>query len=264
MDAPVLLQVDGPIARVTLNRPTVLNALEPGMAAALLDVLQRLERDPSVRVVVLNGAGAAFMAGGDVKMFASLAPLPAEERRRKIIGLISTFHAIVLTLRRMPQPVIASVHGACAGGGLSLMAACDLVVAAASASFSLAYVRIATSPDGGSTHFLPRAIGQKRAMELALLSDRFDGARAEAIGLINRSVPDDRLAAETTAMAERLAKGPREAIARTKRLIRDSFEQPIEVQLQAELESFAEMSTTADFVEGVTAFAEKRAANFEP
>ncbi len=260
----ILLTSAGPVATVTMNRPSVLNALDPDMAALLVDAFQRLERDPAVRVVILNGAGGAFMAGGDVKMFAGLAPLPPEERRRRIMGLIQLFHALVLTIRRMPQPVIASVHGAVAGGGLSLMAACDLAIAAASATFSVAYSRIATSPDGGSTHFLPRFVGQKRAMEMALLSDRFDGARAEAIGLINRSVPDDQLAAETMAMAERLAKGPRAAIAATKRLLRDSFEHSIESQIQAELESFADLSATADFAEGVTAFAEKRPAVFKP
>lgn len=204
------------------------------------------------------------MAGGDVKLFAGMAQQPPDERRARLNGLIHAFHPAVALLRRMPQPVIAQVHGVAAGAGMSLMAATDLAVAAASTTFTLAYARIGVSPDGGSTWFLPRLVGQRRAMELALLPDRFDAARAEAIGLVNRVVPDDRLPEETRAIARRLAAGPRSAFAATKRLINQSLETGFAAQLAAEQESFANLSATPDFAEGVTAFAQKRAPVFEP
>ncbi|MGE0724679.1 MAG: enoyl-CoA hydratase-related protein [Alphaproteobacteria bacterium] len=250
------------VAHVTLNRPAVLNALDAPMAALLVETLERIEHDPAIRAVVLKGAGPGFMAGGDVKLFATLADRPASERRQRIAGLIHAFHPAVVAMRRMPQPVIAQVHGVAAGAGMSLMAAADLAIAGASATFTLAYSRIGTSPDGGSTWFLPRLVGQRRAMELALLSERFDAARAEAIGLVNRVVPDDRLEAETAAMAAKLAAGPSAAFAATKRLIHRSLEASFEGQLQAELESFATLTMTDDFAEGTRAFAEKRLARF--
>ena len=264
MEPPVLLSVAEAVAEVTLNRPAVLNALDDAMAAGLVDILERIEHDPAVRVVVLKGAGTGFMAGGDVKLFAGMADRPPAERRRRLGALIHAFHPAIVAMRRMPQPVIASVHGVAAGAGMSLMAAADLAIVGASTSFTLAYARIGASPDGGSTWFLPRLIGQRRAMELALLPDRFDAARAEAIGLVNRVVPDDRLAEETRSMALRLAAGPRQAFANTKRLIHRSLEAGFEEQLLAEQESFAALSATDDFAEGVRAFAEKRPARFAP
>ncbi len=264
MEPSVLLTVAEAVAEVTLNRPAVLNALDDAMAAELVETLDRIEHDRSVRVVVLKGAGAGFMAGGDVKLFAGLADRPPAERRRRLGALIHAFHPAIIAMRRMPQPVIASVHGVVAGAGVSLMAATDLAIAAASTSFTLAYARIGASPDGGSTWFLPRLVGQRRAMELALLPDRFDAARAEAIGLVNRVVPDDRLGEETRAMALRLAAGPRQALANTKRLIHQSLESGFEEQLRAEQESFADLAATDDFAEGVRAFAGKRPAKFAP
>ncbi|MCC7273754.1 MAG: enoyl-CoA hydratase/isomerase family protein [Alphaproteobacteria bacterium] len=262
MEPAVLVATRDAVAHVTLNRPAVLNALDAPMAALLVEALERLEMDPAVRVVVLKGAGAGFMAGGDVKLFAGLADRPLAERRRTITALIHAFHPAIVAMRRMPQPVIACVHGVAAGAGMSLMAAADLAIAGASATFTLAYARIGTSPDGGATWFLPRLVGQRRAMELALLPDRFDAARAEAIGLVNRVVPDDRLEAETAAIAARLAAGPGAAFANTKRLIHRSLEASFEGQLQAELESFASLTMTADFAEGTRAFAEKRPPRF--
>jgi 2-(1,2-epoxy-1,2-dihydrophenyl)acetyl-CoA isomerase len=264
MEASVLLNVADAVAEVTLNRPAVLNALDEAMAADLVAALHRVEHDPAVRVVVLKGAGPGFMAGGDVKLFAGIAGHPPDERRRRLGSLIHAFHPAIVAMCRMPQPVVASVHGVAAGAGMSLMAAADIAIAAASATFTLAYARIGASPDGGATWFLPRLVGQRRAMELALLPDRFDAARAEAIGLVNRVVPDDRLAEETRALALRLAAGPRHAFANTKRLIHQSLETGFERQLMAEQESFAALAATDDFAEGVRAFAEKRSPKFRP
>jgi len=258
----VLVEKDGAIATVTLNRPEVLNALDRELARALTAALARLERDPAVRVVVLRGAGGVFMAGGDVKHFHAAASRGPREIRTLVEELLPIVHDGIRTLQRMPQPVIASVGGAVAGFGLSLMLAADLVVAAEGTRFTLAYARIGTSPDGSATYTLPRLVGLHKAMEIALLADVFDTPEAERLGLVNRVVPEDQLEAETRKLAERLARGPAHAYARTKALLRASLANDLETQLQREQESFAECAVTADFAEGVAAFVEKREAKF--
>ena len=165
---PVILTIEGPIATVTLNRPAALNALSWEMNEALVEISTRLEHDTVIRCVVIQGAGDHFMAGGDVKGF-SEGPTDPQERRKLFEHGISQTHSIITRLRRMPKPVIASVKGAVAGFGISLMSACDLVVAADSSYFTLAYCHIGTSPDGGATYALPRTVGVKQAMELSLI-----------------------------------------------------------------------------------------------
>lgn len=160
-----------------------------------------------MRAVVLRGSGDHFMAGGDLKWFRDQLALPAHERQRCFEELIAGAHASILTLKNMGKPAIAAVHGAVAGFGMSLMMACDLVVAADNAYFTLAYSNIALSPDGGATWSLPRQVGLKQAMEIALLGDRFDAARARELGLVDRVVPLSGLAGETGALAQRLTAG---------------------------------------------------------
>jgi 2-(1,2-epoxy-1,2-dihydrophenyl)acetyl-CoA isomerase len=162
----------------------------------------------------------------------------------------------------MPKPVIASVKGAVAGFGISLMSACDLVVAGDSSYFTLAYCHIGTSPDGGSTYALPRTVGVKQAMEIALLGDRFDATRALELGLINRVVPVAELEGATTKLAARLAKGPTAVYGRTKNLINQSLNRTLPEQLQAEQDNFVASALDADFSEGIQAFVEKRKPNF--
>jgi len=263
MTETVLLERDAGIATVTLNRPQSLNALSDDMIAALHDVLPRLEADPEVRCVVLTGAGDHFMAGGDVKQFHGILDQPPAERRRHFEAKIHRLHPVIVTMRRMPQPILVSQRGAAAGFGLSLLIAGDLAIAADDAYYTLAYCRIGTSPDGGSSYHLPRLVGMKKAMEIALLGDRFDAATAERLGIVNRVVPAAELAAETAKLARRLANGPSHALGRTKRLLNRSFESALEQQLQAEAESFAACAATGDFAEGVSAFVEKRAAAFK-
>lgn len=262
MTDTVLLASDGPVATLTLNRPKVLNAINSEMIDDLTSALDRIEADPALRVVILNGAGNAFMAGGDIKFFTEITGLAPTERRARFARFINNVHPILLRLRRLRQPVIAGVHGACAGIGMSLLMACDLAVAAEDSIFTLAYIHLGVSPDGGSTFALPRHVGAKKAMEIALLGDRFDAATALSLGLVNWVVPAAALGDRCRALAARLAQGPAEAQAQTKRLLTRSLESTIEAQLQAELEAFAGCTATGDFPEAVAAFIEKRPPRF--
>ncbi|HWG68930.1 MAG TPA: enoyl-CoA hydratase [Steroidobacteraceae bacterium] len=256
-------RVEGGIAWATLNRPDAMNAFSPEMREDLIEFLMRVEHDSEVRCVVLAGSGENFMAGGDVKSFtADLAQGP-EQRRSFFERTCHAMHPIIYLIRRMPKPVIASVQGACAGLGTSFVLACDLAIAADNAFFTLAYVKIGTTPDGGASFFLPRTVGMKRAMEIALLSERLDAATAERHGLINRVVPADNLAAETFTMASRLASGATQALGRTKALLSSALERDLESHLQQEALNFAASTMTSDMIEGVTAFVEKRRPKFE-
>lgn len=254
MSAVVLLSVERGIATISLNRPQVLNAMDGEMMRRLRPVAETVQNDPAVRAVVVRGEGPAFMAGGDVSIFhAHLQELP-----ELIVRWGREMHFAFLALRRMGKPVLASVHGAVAGAGFSLMCAADLVIAAADTKFTLAYVNIGASPDGGSTHFLPRLVGYRKAMELALLPDRFDAETARSLGLVNWVVAGDQLAAETARIAQRLAGGPTVAYAEAKRLMNQSMSTSMETQMEEELLAFSRCARTADFQEGVTAFVEKR------
>ena len=262
MNDTVLLAIENGVATITLNRPKVLNAIDSAMMAGLQAALDRIESDAASRVVLLRGAGAGFMAGGDIKFFTELIGMPPAERSRRFEEFIHHVHPLIVRMQRLGQPLLASVHGAVAGFGMSLLMACDLAIAADDSFYTLAYCHIGTSPDGGSTFFLPRSVGMKRAMQIALLGERFDAKTALDWGLVNWVVPAAELPARTAALAQRLAQGPAQAYAGTKRLLQRSLGAAIESQLQAEMESFARCSATEDFVEGVNAFVAKRAPRF--
>jgi 2-(1,2-epoxy-1,2-dihydrophenyl)acetyl-CoA isomerase len=262
MNEAVLYEAEGGVARVTLNRPKSYNALNRDMVEGLAEAMTRAESDPAVRVVILRGAGDGFMAGGDIKMFKERVDLAPEERAAMTERLIHDVHPIVVTMRRMPKPIIASVNGACAGFGMSLLMACDLAVAAENAFFTLAYVHLGVSPDGGSTWLLPRHVGMKKAAEIAFFGDRFPAAEALRLGLVNQVVPAGELASRTEALAQRVLAGPAAALASTKKLLQRSITSPLEVQLQAEAEGFSGCTATADYVEGINAFLEKRPPKF--
>jgi len=259
MNDTVLYSVNDSVATITLNRPQVLNALDARMIAELREACEGAEHDATARAVVVRGAGPAFLAGGDVAFFrVNLARMPALVREGG-----AELNRAILALRRAPKPVLASVHGAVAGAGVSLMAAADLAIAAESTKFTVAYSRIGTSPDGGATHFLPRLLGARKALELMLLSDAFDAQTALRLGLVNWVTGAEQLGTETEAIARRLALGPTLAFGEIKRLLNESPDQALAAQLAAEVEAFARCAGTRDFAEGVTAFVEKRKPNFK-
>ncbi|TDN61950.1 enoyl-CoA hydratase-related protein [Paraburkholderia sp. BL10I2N1] len=257
-NAAVQIQRDGAVAEIVLNRPEVLNAADLQLAEAFLAVCRSIAADPSVRIVVLRGAGKAFMGGGDLAGFRA-AP---ERAAQTADALITPLNEAVTILAGLPVPVVASVHGAVAGAGVSLALACDLVIAADNAKFNLAYSRIGASPDLSASWFLPRVVGLQKAMEIALLAESFDAAEALRLGVVNRVVPASSLATETAALACRLAAGPAASYRAIKSLIRASYERDLRGQLEAERMAFCECARTHDFREGVAAFYERRAATF--
>jgi len=261
--AVTLSSADG-VATITLNRPAALNALNAEMVAGLAEAVRAAGDDAGARAVVVTGAGGHFMAGGDIKWFKDRIDAEPDKAavKREFEAFIHPVHEVVTAMRAMPKPIVAAIRGACAGFGVSLAAACDLAIAADDAFFTLAYCHIGVSPDGGSTYALPRAVGMKRAFEIALLGDRFDAASAKAAGLINRVVPADGFEAALGTLAGRLAKGPSHAYANTKALLNASLDASLAEQLDAEARSFADCAATGDFAEGVTAFVEKRPPRF--
>jgi 2-(1,2-epoxy-1,2-dihydrophenyl)acetyl-CoA isomerase len=262
MNETLLLARNGDVATLTLNRPESLNVLNGAMIDALVARTAALANDATVRCVVIRGAGMHFMAGGDIRMFAEHLASTPEQRQREFSAVVARVHAAIEQLRRLPQPVIASVHGAVAGFGLSLMCACDLAIAADTTYFTSAYRHIGLTPDGGSTWTLPRLVGAKKAMEIVLLGERFDAHEALRMGLVNRVVPEPSLTDATFSIADALASGPALAITQGKRLINEAQSQSLSSQLAAEAASFGACAARSDFVEGIRAFLDKRPPRF--
>jgi len=264
MAGTVLLDVNDGVATLTLNRPAALNALSVEMMQDLAGVAHDLAGRKDFAVVVIAGAGDHFMAGGDLKDFATHLSLSPEARQATFRAMIEQYiNPTVETLQALEQPVIAKVRGACAGFGLTLTMGCDLVVSADSAVFTTAYAAIGLSGDGGASYFLPRIVGRRKAAELLLLGDRFDAAEALRLGLITRSVPADDLDAETGILCARLRSGPLQTYGEIKRLLAMSHDSPLESQLHSEALAFGRCGGTDDFAEGVTAFLEKRKPVFK-
>ena len=253
---PVLLLREGAVAVLQFSRPEAMNALDVPTVQAFLTACRSVAADPGVRAVVVRGTGRSFGVGGDLAAMRADTPTVA-------IELIDNLHAGVQRLAAMDAPVIASLHGAVAGGSFSLALACDLAIAAEGTHFNLAYTRIGTSCDGSGSWHLPRIVGLRRAMEIALLCDTFDAQQALRLGLVNRVVPLPDLERETMALAQRLARGPTLAFGRVKRLLRESFDNNLGTQLDAEREAFRASTLTRDFGEGLDAFFAKRPAVFE-
>ncbi len=256
----VTLLRDGAAARIELNRPETMNAWNKQFGRDLLDAVRTVSDDAGVRAVEIGGAGRGFSSGADLR--AGFDPAPAGHPDVQNV-LHEIYHPIILGLREMPKPVVAAVNGPAVGIGCSLALAADLIVAARSAYFLLAFVNIGLVPDGGSSMFVPARAGFARAMEMAMLGERVPAERALEWGLINRVVDDEELAAAAGALVEFLAAGPTRSYAGTKRQLNARVYAGIEAQLELEAEIQQEQAATADFMEGVMAFAEKRAPQFE-
>ena len=259
MSDPLLFEQQGAIGTLTFNRPNVFNAMNDEMILSLRDLTASMLSSTTLRALIIKGAGKAFVAGGDVGLFYQRRDVIADE----VKPMGDALHAGIINLRNLPFPVIAQIHGAVAGAGLSVALACDFAIAAEGAQFSTAYAKIGLSPDGGSTFFLPRIVGMRKATELVMLSETLTAAQAGEFGLVNRVVPADQLEAEVQKLATRLASGATQAFARAKRLITQSFTTPIQQHLDDEIAYFSECARTADFKEGVTAFVEKRKPDFK-
>ncbi len=254
----VRLEVSGAVATISLSRPTARNALDLQMAVELRQAARNAEMDASVRAVLLTGDGPAFCPGGDVNGF--YAALPAPEQHLK--DIVQPLHDAISILGNMDKPLIVAVAGVAAGAGLGLALCGDLVLASESARFCVAYTAIGASPDGGTSFFLPRRVGLARAIELALDNRVLSASEALAIGLVNAVLPDAELSARALERAHQLASGPTRAYAMTRKLLRQSLDHTLEQQLALEGRGIASMGSTEDFVEGVSAFVEKRKPTF--
>lgn len=261
-DHQVLLEQKNQIATITLNRPAALNALTVKMLDGLIAASAHCENDRGIRCVVIRGAGGHFMAGGDIKEFHKNLKETRETYVQSREQQVIKANQLIYNLRRMPKPVVASIAGAAAGYGLSLALACDFAIAGDDAVFTTAYQHIGLSPDGGATYFLPRIVGERKAMEMALLGEQLSAPKALDLGLVNKVVKPADLEAETQKLARDLARGPTVAIGLTKRLIRTSFDNSWDEHLHREAESFAIAAATGDHVEGVAAFVGKRKPAF--
>lgn len=254
----LLFETRGNVGYVTLNRPDAANSLNMQMARDLMDVMLRCDDDPTVRAVVLTGTGRMFCAGGDLKSFAA---------EREAIGAhvkeVTTYlHAAISAMARMDAPVIGSINGTAAGAGMSLACACDIVIAAESARFTMAYTRAGLIPDGSSTYYLPRRVGLGRALELTLTNRMLSAQEALAWGIVNRLAPDGEMVAQTEALANEMAAGPTGAFGVAKRLLWSGWNTTLETQMAAESWAIAAQAPTAEAREGITAFVEKRAPKF--
>ncbi|MEO8605412.1 MAG: enoyl-CoA hydratase-related protein [bacterium] len=246
------------VASLTLNRPAAANAMNLELARELMEAALRCDEDPAVRAVLLSGRGAMFCGGGDLNEFAAR----GDDLPRYLKEVTRCLHAAVAHLVRMDAPVIAAVHGSAAGGGLGLACSADLLLAADTARFTMAYTRAGLSPDVSSTYFLSRVVGLRRAMELTLTNRVLDAAEAAALGLVTRVVPAERLQEEALALATQLAAGPTAAFGAAKRLLHAGWNATLESQMELEARTIADLTRGPDAREGIAAFAAKRPPRF--
>ena len=260
MSEDLLIRVGNGVAVLTMNRPEALNSLTPEMGRAMEAALLRHYADPEVGCIVLTGAGRAFCAGGDVKAMASGAKNVGtfEEKTAALRARME----LARLLHEGPKPTIAMLNGVAAGAGLSLALACDIRIAGASARMTTAFAKVGLSGDFGGTWFLTRLVGPARARELYFTAEMLDAARIEALGLANRVVPDEALERETMALAERIAAGPRVALAYMKRNAKIAEEGRLADLLDAEALHMTRCRDTEDHREAALAFVEKRAPVF--
>ena len=255
----VLVQQDGGVVMLTMNRPEKLNAFNDQMLEELTQAAEEASQDESIRCVIWNGSGRAFGAGQDLSAFTdryeSQEPIKVSEHLQK-------YHQLIHVLRNMPKPVIAALHGAATGISLNIALSCDMRIAADNVRISEAFARIGLVPDGGGAYFLPRLIGFGKALEMALLTDEINGPEAERLGLVNKCVPASEFEATVQALAQRLAQGPTKAYTLIKQLFYTSLDSDLQttLKLEGELQDIAIASE--DHRENVKAFLQKRAPKY--
>ncbi len=250
--------VDSGVATITLNRPEALNAMSPAMAKELHEVALQIDANNSVRAVILTGTGKAFCAGGDLGAFVAA----GEQARTLILQMTGDLHLALSRLSRNRAPVIAAVNGTAAGAGFSLAMAADLAIAEEQAVFTMAYTNAGLSPDGSSTYFMPRKIGDRRTRELMLTNRLLTAPEALDWGVVNQVVEGGGALAAARVMATGMAQGPTEAYAQVKRLLDSSFSQSLETQMELEARAIADQVASVDGQEGMLAFVEKRKPQF--
>ena len=251
----IIWEVSDGLGRLTLNRPESLNAWTAELGSELKQVIESEATDPAVRAVLITGSGRGFSSGADLKGSFDAAEDGLPDVRKR---LLDVYHPIIVGTRRLEKPVVAVVNGPAVGIGCSLALACDLVVAAESAFFSLAFVNIGLMPDGGSTLFVPAAVGKARAFQMALLGERIPAAKALEWGLVNEVHADEDLAGRAQELGARLAAGPTRSYASAKLALNRMIYPDLDAQLELEAELQHSLARTQDFAEGVSAFMTKR------
>lgn len=256
--SPLLTRRDGAVLILSNNNPAARNALTVGYYDALTIAMREAACDPTVGAIVLTGEGGHFCSGGDLRRLAKSRELSQAQRRVRLEGL----HDLIRAVRDCPKPVLAAVEGAAAGAGLSLALACDMLVSAKNAVFSVAYVKVGLTPDGGATAFLAEFVSRQVLTELCLTGERISGERMHALGAVNRlTEPGDALA-QALLMAGQLAAGPDQAMASIKSLCRNAYSQTLEEQLEQEAQCMVLAQESDESQEGIGAFLEKRKADF--
>ncbi|MDO4591404.1 MAG: enoyl-CoA hydratase [Comamonadaceae bacterium] len=260
MTEALLIRQEGGVLILSNNNVAARNALSPEFYAAVTAALTKAAQDPSVGAIILTGEGGHFCAGGDLRQLAKRRELPMQERREKLEGL----HNLIRAVRDCPKPVIAAVEGAAAGAGLSLALACDMLVAAKNSVFSVAYVKVGLTPDGGATAFLAEFVSRQVLTELCLTGERISGERLHALGAVNRLAEPGEAVAQAMQLAQQVAQGPELAMSRIKELCRQAPYNDLEQQLELEAQYMVRSQESEESREGIGAFLEKRSPNFRP
>ncbi|HIA10527.1 MAG TPA: 2-(1,2-epoxy-1,2-dihydrophenyl)acetyl-CoA isomerase [Flavobacteriales bacterium] len=251
----IKFDISNAVAKITLNRPDVLNSFNKAMSAEVQDALDQCAGDNAVRAVLLTGEGRGFCAGQDLE--------EAMSPDTKIEDIVrTTYNPMVLKIRELEKPVICAVNGVAAGAGANIAFGCDLTLAASSAKFIQSFIKIGLIPDSGGTHILPRLVGMQRAAAMTMLGDKLTAEEAQHLGLIYRVVVDEQLMEEATALAEKLAQMPTVGLGLTKRGLNNGLKVDLATQLEFEAGIQAEAASSEDYKEGVNAFLEKRAPNY--